>query len=302
MGILRILGPPERHLALGARVLVGRAPYAIVALTPPQVSLEHAVVRYAEGWQLLDLGSRNGTFIEGRRISTSEPAPIQRGDRLSFGLDRAMVELIDDAPPGPAALEADGTLHVAEDGLLTFVDDEAEVSVHWQGTRWQLEQADDAVLVTDGQVLELGSRRLTLLLPPHPFGVSATLETDDGSKATLEFVTAQHGDELVRATLRHGPQPHDLTIRKPLLLLLILAQQRLHDEAQGKTEIEAGWVSVDALCRQVPVPRHLLGTYVHRARRQLASAGAPTPERIVESRGRRDARQLRLGSVVPLVR
>jgi pSer/pThr/pTyr-binding forkhead associated (FHA) protein len=39
--------------------------------------------REGEGWTVIDLGSKNGTFVNGRRVS--DPTPVRRGDVVQFG-------------------------------------------------------------------------------------------------------------------------------------------------------------------------------------------------------------------------
>ncbi|HKW40351.1 MAG TPA: FHA domain-containing protein, partial [Gemmatimonadales bacterium] len=66
---------------------LGRSPECSVVLggdAAGVVSGEHAELRFAEGeWRLSDLGSRNGTFLNGRRVAT--PTVVQAGDVISFG-------------------------------------------------------------------------------------------------------------------------------------------------------------------------------------------------------------------------
>ncbi len=63
---------------------VGRHPGVPVRVIHPTVSLVHAELRRkVEGLELADLSSRNGTFVNGKRVSGTEL--IQDGDLLQFG-------------------------------------------------------------------------------------------------------------------------------------------------------------------------------------------------------------------------
>jgi EAL domain-containing protein (putative c-di-GMP-specific phosphodiesterase class I) len=63
---------------------VGRHPGVPVRVIHPTVSLVHAELRRrAEGLELVDLSSRNGTFINGKRLST--PELVNNGDLIQFG-------------------------------------------------------------------------------------------------------------------------------------------------------------------------------------------------------------------------
>jgi pSer/pThr/pTyr-binding forkhead associated (FHA) protein/S1-C subfamily serine protease len=68
-------------------VTLGRDPGATVVLTGPTagvVSARHAEIRYSGGeWWLRDLGSRNGTYVNGHRIVGG--APLHEGDLVRLG-------------------------------------------------------------------------------------------------------------------------------------------------------------------------------------------------------------------------
>ena len=80
--------PRLPRLALPAaghrRLTIGRASDCDLMLADPSVSRHHAELRRQdEGWLLVDLGSTNGTRLNGWRIAG--PVPVRPGDRVSFG-------------------------------------------------------------------------------------------------------------------------------------------------------------------------------------------------------------------------
>jgi pSer/pThr/pTyr-binding forkhead associated (FHA) protein len=63
--------------------VIGRSSCDVV-LPDPEVSRKHAVVRDGvDGPTIQDLGSLNGTFVNGRRIE--EPTVLKAGDTVRFG-------------------------------------------------------------------------------------------------------------------------------------------------------------------------------------------------------------------------
>jgi hypothetical protein len=67
----------------GASREVGRDPANDLVLEDPRVSARHARLQWrAMGWQLVDLSSKNGTFVNGAPVDDS---PLSHEDWISFG-------------------------------------------------------------------------------------------------------------------------------------------------------------------------------------------------------------------------
>ncbi len=100
--------------AHGVSVTVGRDPACGIPLRDPGISRHHARFEWQDGRCVLkDLGSANGTFVNGLRI---QDAPIQTGDQVRVGNTIMTVN----QPPGPGAL-------VDHRGLPIQVDTEGRV-------------------------------------------------------------------------------------------------------------------------------------------------------------------------------
>ncbi len=76
---------PEGEIALDRNAVIGREPgEGGVVLEHPRVSRRHAEVRVGDGKIFLrDLGSANGTFLNGERITSYRE--VQKGDRIDIG-------------------------------------------------------------------------------------------------------------------------------------------------------------------------------------------------------------------------
>ena len=78
--------PPVLTLPAGAqpRFTIGREPDCDMTLADETVSRWHASLEWAAGgWLLADLGSTNGTRLNGWRVT--RPMPVRPGDMVSFG-------------------------------------------------------------------------------------------------------------------------------------------------------------------------------------------------------------------------
>jgi FHA domain len=80
------------------RVTLGRDPANLVCLPDDDaISALHAVLeRYSSGWALRDLGSRNGTFVNGGRINGERS--LHTGDEIKIGSTRLVFRDRDSRP------------------------------------------------------------------------------------------------------------------------------------------------------------------------------------------------------------
>lgn len=71
-------------------VSLGRAPSMTVQLDDVYVSDEHALITPTDdGWAVRDLGSTNGTYLNGAKVT--QPTPLSAGDQLRLGKTRVEV-------------------------------------------------------------------------------------------------------------------------------------------------------------------------------------------------------------------
>jgi adenylate cyclase len=104
---LRHEGSGQRYsLTSGSSWTIGRSESCAVVLDSRSVSRLHALVQRLEsgGYCLVDLGSRNGSFLNGRRVSI--PAAVRDGDSVAFG-DQQMEFQLPPEPPRPSTGPAD---------------------------------------------------------------------------------------------------------------------------------------------------------------------------------------------------
>jgi pSer/pThr/pTyr-binding forkhead associated (FHA) protein len=81
----------------GVRFTIGRTRDCDLCLSDLSVSRMHALlVRREDGWVLSDLGSHNGTRLNGWLVR--EPVQVRAGDRVEFG---SMAFIMGD-PPAPS--------------------------------------------------------------------------------------------------------------------------------------------------------------------------------------------------------
>ena len=143
-----IIGPQDgaRTCELLDYFLIGRSSLSYLRLDHPSVSAQHACPRWTgRGWTLQDLGSRNGTYLNGQRLPPSERVPITQGAEMRLGDDPVGWQLLDDTGPSPSVgrqgvpTTMDSSHpHVSGLGLVFTVsrnEEQVDIVLEWQGQR-----------------------------------------------------------------------------------------------------------------------------------------------------------------------
>lgn len=282
---------------LPAYCLVGRSHDCHVRATTLETSGSHALLRWrGDAWELRDLYSRNGTYVDGQLLERGQSAALRQGARLGFGQPDAFV-LVDAGPPRPHAVGVAAPYVTREprDGVLVLPDARGRaLTLRRRDHRWWRSDADGEVPTADGEIVVVGGDAWRLHLPG---AATSTRDAADGplTLAALRLRFQVHagddGSETVELDGRCGERRVDLKERAHHAPLLALARARLADH--GRPLADQGWVDQDDLLRRLGCPLNRLHVDVYRIRRQLAAAGVVDADEIVERRG--DARSLRIG-------
>lgn len=294
MGILEEVATKDR-ITLGPRCLLGRHAGCDVSRADPRLSGEHAVVRWVEErWEVRDLGSRNGTFLDGRKLAPGERAVMMPGSVITLGGPSQAFALVDPAPPSPGARHAKtGAVRAAADQVLVLPDEERPLVTVFEDTTglWLAEREDGTIAVRDREILVVEGEPWTLELPS---GIRATWEASAGP--TLETVALRvavsRDEEHVEATLVHDGGAIALPPRSHHYLLLTLARAWLDDSPSAGQD--RGWVDREELCKMLGVDALKLNVDVCRIRKQVGEAGVIGAAGIVQRRA--TTGQLRIGA------
>jgi hypothetical protein len=92
------------EIAVRSPVLtLGQGSQNDVVLGDDSVSTTHARLEYASGaWLITDLGSTNGTYLEGTRLPPNVPTPLPYGSQVRFGGLRLVFDRVPAADPDAA--------------------------------------------------------------------------------------------------------------------------------------------------------------------------------------------------------
>lgn len=128
----------EKFLLETLSLTAGRDPVSDIILNDPEVSRQHARFTQTDsGYQVQDLGSTNGTFVNGQRLE-SEPMDLQPGYTVSMG--SGITLLYEEVPTGDAlaATMIDqsglGSMSGEDEGVgdLPDFEDEPKIPSDWE--------------------------------------------------------------------------------------------------------------------------------------------------------------------------
>src|SRR5258708_39861565 len=120
MGAIREISTGQPRV-LEPEHVVGRttAPMCSQTLHHPHVSGVHAVLRWTgQAWELKDLNSLNGTFLDGQRLNPIGALAVGKGSRIGFGNREDEWEIVDTSAPEVMAVPLDGGDPVRLDGEM----------------------------------------------------------------------------------------------------------------------------------------------------------------------------------------
>lgn len=279
--------------------LVGRAPDSALRLEDASVSWRHASLRWTgRGWELQDLGSLNGTFLNGQRVEVGARVLLRTGARLRFGEDAREWSMIDADPPEAAAVALDDGARIKpHDGIIALPPEveEPELSIYRQSDgRWIAEGADGVWELERDEIVLAGTRRFRFEPGAAVYATSASIQHRPTPGAiALEFVVSRN-EEQVDLTIVHDGKRTTLRPRAHTYLLLTLARLRAKDQEEASLPPSShGWVEQSQLLKMLATTPAQLALDIYRARRQFSDAGVVDSAQLVERRA--SSRELRLG-------
>ncbi len=277
--------------------LVGRSPRSGLHLDEGHVSAQHARLRWSgEFWELRDLGSRNGTCVDGQKLQPGVGHRLARGAVASFGDAQQEWLFEDDAPPQAMIIPvAGGAPRIIEGEILGLPSADDPQATIYRGSdgRWVLERADAPLMNLDsGSVFDVDGQDWRFSCPELISSTETARQPGQTHQLRLQFAVSRD-EEHVELVATFGDEHFDLGSRGHNYLLLTLARRRRDDAAAGLPDTSCGWVYQDVLADELDVTAAQMNVDIFRIRKQLAALKLTDVPNIIERRPR--AKQLRIG-------
>jgi hypothetical protein len=286
---MAVLRSARGEVKVPSRCLIGRSALADVRLESRRSSNEHASLGCHGGrWILRDLGSSNGTSVDGKLLSPRERVVLSVGQTLRFGDDSESWTLVSAAPADPCAVLLGPQEYRWGDATLLVLPsaDAPEASVFPAGDEWRVDDGSELKTTTCGDVIRLPSGYFRLILPETQDPALGTAQSElSVQQMELKFRVSV---ERVTVEVSQAGVHVQLPARACVYTLLALARLRRGDSSDP----DDGWVSCAELAELRACIIEKVNVDVHRLRKLFQEAKVQEAARIVE---RDDAKRLRIG-------
>jgi hypothetical protein len=273
--------------------ILGRSSTANLRLDERRVSGRHASLRWDGGsWQLKDLHSRNGTFLNGCPLTPGTIREISEGTEVSFGSRENMYVLTDgSAPPSLAMLvsaNGDSAIQVT-DGLCVLPSATApELTIYRdEHGSWWRESAltHETVPLTEGVDVLVRGERFQFTTG----GTSSATAATEGALQRLyvrdiELVfSVPSAEECVQLDMKWSGGEVSLGSRSAYYLLLTLARVRLGLlSARPAAPAPGGWLLVDNVESMLRTSKEQINVDVFRIRQAFRDQDIGDPAAIIQ--------------------
>jgi hypothetical protein len=286
----------DRRVALESEHTIGRSPDCRLVIAEPYVSTHHALIQWSEaGWEIRDLGSTNGTWVNQEALPAGQNRTLAPGDLLAFGHADERWQVEDVAPARTLLLPVEGgeALTVSGDFCGLPSADLPLVTLFRDGFgAWKLERGEGQVIdLPAGHVFELEGRRyrfspaqtLTRTVTPANRPVLGRLRLIFHVTRNEEHVEIQVENGIKRL----------LPARSHNYTALFLARKRIADASAGHPAGSCGWVEKDEALRALSMLPTQLNLDIFRIRQQFAELEVTESSQIVQRR--HTTREMRIG-------
>ena len=263
--------------------LIGRDESCDVQLFDPKSSADHARLRFFKGaWTIRDLGSRNKTTVNGHALEAGESMVVNRGDTLEFGSPKERFAFTSGGPAVPFARNIkDGTtVPMLSDVLMLPPNSRSpqKAILRRHDGRIEIEQPDGRRAAVDREVLTVRNSAWMLRIKT----AAHTATRYSPLNVPTMVLCFSVGPALERVTIAVTGGGEKATLRSQAFSWMLLLLARAYDEDTGAKSAHRGWVTREALCRQLNMTPEYLTVLINRARKKFAAINVACAGELVE--------------------
>ena len=284
MAYLRNLHTNEKLYLLNHHIFGRHSGAVDTTIDQPEVSKIHASIKWSgQHWQLCDL-SRNGTWLDKRRLPTAENIVLKTGQLISFANQSPhnwQVENLDSPCNLIVGLnECSSTTTLSHYHLIPN-DEKPLAAIFLCQTRrqWVLEKyagnnsdTEHETIITNNDTIEFAQYKWRLFLDSEQQQTLDLLNNKAKSEQCEFLFEVSLDEEHTQLSLRYQNDKVDLGERSHHYLLLHLARLKAEHANQGIDLKNQGWLNNELLAKELGFDPAHINLLIFRARKQMAEA------------------------------
>lgn len=251
--------------------MFGRDTASDTVLDHPLSSRLHCIIRYQSNNWLITDQSKNGTYLNGKLLSSGKSIKLRLHDKISFpGAEKELWELIDTHPPKPMLIhKSSNRVLILEDTNLLPSQDHAELVLSRETKHWLVERGDSMSIINNGDFLHFNDEQWQLSTNEFLQDTVVQLRQpvlDTSPKLNFSISLCE---EHIDLTIKWKEQTWQLGQKAHHYLLLLLAKHRILDEERGVPTKDQGWLVIDTLLYDMNIDSNHLNILIYRARKAI---------------------------------
>lgn len=291
----------ETEICLYRDHIFGRDLRCSSVLKSNAVSRFHARISWnGENWCLRDLGSRNGTYVNGRLLTSEGVYYLALGDIILFGDFEEKFFFTENSPPESCLIfaENDGSeAKIPLTHLLPLPSVERPVSTIFAGKMgdFYLETESGEILPLQHAVPFYVEDRIYTPYFENPPDESPQTDTSEmrgsgSALATFLEILVSPDEESAEIKFHKGNEVISLTHKVHFYLLAYLARKRIEEAERDEASLNDskddgyGWIDCEIICKDLMMYRDHLGQQVFRIRQDFKAIDPLIAEKIIDRR------------------
>lgn len=242
----------------------------------------HCVMRWQSGHWFVTDESKNGCFVNGKRIEKGRSLCLKKSDVFSTSNDNSVAwTLEDDSAPSPIIINKESSSWIELDSLNILPNEDAsECQINQKDQEWFFENDDEHFAITEGFSFTMEGK-LWHFYPNSLFQETEFFSEEAQKPPELTFDVSRN-EEHVGIVLRSQNEEFNLGRKIFHYLILELARYRLEDI--NAKESDRGWMSNDLVLHKLGIDMNHLNIQIYRARKAIKEYSPYWSQHLIERR------------------
>lgn len=244
-------------------------------LTNPEASRVHASVNWNGSHWLLQDNSSNGTYINGHHYIKGAKHRLIVGDKINFGSLKSTTWTVLElgAPSCMLVPQAKHLEAIELEGIMLLPNEQAPEFMLYQSQhgQWMHESVAGILPLKNGDQVQ-SSECSWVFVDAAAFDATQLVQQEHALPCVAANFNVSQNEEHVALKLSIDGTLLDLGNRTHHYLLLLLARQRIADNAAGFSDSEKGWIDKNQLSKSLGMEETHINTQIYRFKQQILQA------------------------------